>query len=93
MTTAGNSGNRSEADTIGMSQLHAGRPPEQMIKELLQNAFDEDVSTCTVRILLEPEGVLITVHDDGPGFDHIQDAYTLMGETPKRGNPEKRGTI
>ena len=29
--------------------------------------------------------------DDGPGFDHLPDAWTLMGNTPKRAGPLKRG--
>ena len=33
----------------------------------------------------------MTVEDDGAGFSNIEDAYTLMGHTAKRGDPEKRG--
>ena len=82
---------RFNVDTEGMRQLHANRNPEELIKELIQNAFDEEVSTCHIIVEKQADGVLITVTDDGPGFADITDAYTLMGETSKRMNAEKRG--
>ncbi len=91
MTTAHQSRERFEVDTAGMRQLHADRSPEQLIKELVQNAFDERAESCRVRILAREDGVLVTVEDDAPGFRDIRDAYTLMGDTPKRMDPEKRG--
>ena len=82
---------RFNVDTMGMRQLHENRRPEQLVKELIQNAFDEDIRMCTVKVTAETEGVRIVVEDDGPGFRDIRDAYTLMGDTPKRMNPEARG--
>ena len=77
--------------SAGMSQLHSGRRPDHLIKELVQNAFDENPKTCRVTVHSTPDGVLVTVSDDGPGFSDIANAYTLMADTPKRLNPEKRG--
>ena len=37
------------------------------------------------------DATLITVTDNGRGFWNIADAYTLMGDTPKRMYPTKRG--
>lgn len=82
---------RFQVSTQGMRQLHADRHPEQLIKELVQNAFDEETTTCDITLKHQPNGVLITVEDDGPGFSDISHAYTLMADTPKRLNPEKRG--
>ena len=82
---------RFNVDTDGMRQLHQNRRPEQLVKELIQNAFDEDARECAVQIMVELEGVRVIVEDDGPGFRDIRDAYTLMGDTPKRMNPEARG--
>ena len=82
---------RFEVDTQGMSQLHANRPPETIIRELVQNAFDEEAATCQLTIEEDPDGTMVTVLDDGPGFRDIRDAYTLMAETPKRMDPQKRG--
>ena len=82
---------RFNVDTLGMRQLHQNRQPEQLVKELVQNVFDEEATTCRVTVETLEEGVMVTVEDDGPGFRDIRDAYTLMGDTPKRMNPEQRG--
>ena len=91
MTNRNDALQRFNVNTEGMRQLHADRNPEELIKELVQNAFDEEVSTCQIVVEKQVDGVLITVTDDGPGFADIADAYTLMGETSKRMDPEKRG--
>ena len=85
--------NRFEVSTEGMRQLHEGRPLWQMVKELVANAWDEDITTCdaTIEYVLEDNNVRITVTDDGKGFTDIADAYTLMAPTPKRGIPGVRG--
>ncbi len=82
---------RFAVNTLGMRQLHAERHPEQLIKELIQNAFDEEASACGVTIQEKNGATTVTVEDDGPGFSDIANAYTLMGETQKRQDPEKRG--
>ena len=82
---------RFEVDTLGMRQLHLDRRPEQLVKELVQNVFDEEATRCRVTIKVEETGVKVIVEDDGPGFRDIRDAYTLMGDTPKRLDPERRG--
>ena len=91
MNVAHRSQERFEVDTAGMRQLHADRRPEQLVKELVQNAFDERAANCRVTVNHRKDGVFIAVEDDAPGFRDIKDAYTLMGETPKRMDPEKRG--
>ena len=80
----------------GMQQIHAGRPPWQLLKELIQNVWDEapPATICEVDIRPAPTGedmLRIRVADDGPGFANIADAWTLMGPTPKRHDPAKRG--
>ena len=82
---------RFEVDTLGMNQLHRDRQPEQLVKELVQNVFDEEATRCRVTIRAEEAGVKVVVEDDGPGFRDIRDAYTLMGDTPKRMDPKLRG--
>ena len=91
---------RLAVSTEGMRELHAARPPWSLVKELVQNSWDEapEASTCTVDVEplkkygKEDRGrTVIAVTDDGPGFRDITDAYTLMGATPKRGDPTKRG--
>ncbi len=88
---ATNGAARFEVNTEGMRQLHRNREPYQLVKELVQNVFDEEVTVCRVEIIPEIEGTRVTVEDDGPGFRDVRDAYTLMGDTPKRLDPERRG--
>ena len=78
----------------GLRQLHAGRAPWALVKELIQNAWDEapEATVCDVTIAAGADGTtVVAVEDDGPGFANISDAWTLMAETPKRGDPTKRG--
>ena len=78
-----------------MRELNSSREPWDLVKELIQNAWDEapDASECRVTVELQPDGsaTMVTVQDDGRGFSDISDAYTLMGHTDKRLQPTKRG--
>lgn len=81
---------------LGMREIHAGRPPWQLLKELVQNVWDEAPEATICRVEIRPadtgEDLLsVRVEDDGPGFADIADAWTLMKHTPKRENPSQRG--
>lgn len=81
---------------LGMQEIHADRPPWQLVKELIQNVFDEapPATVCQVTITNPPEeptATRIIVADDGPGFADIKDCWTLLKPTPKRQDPTKRG--
>ena len=79
----------------GMRELNANRQPWDLVKELIQNAWDEAPYASECRVFVEPQpdgnATMVTVRDDGPGFRDISDAYTLMGHTDKRLQPTKRG--
>ena len=78
----------------GMREQHAGRAPWELVKELVQNAWDEAPEATLCRIDIHSSGEVhtaVTVYDNGPGFADISDAYTLMKSTPKRQDPTKRG--
>ena len=78
----------------GLRELNAGRAPWTLVKELIQNAWDEapEATRCDVTITPRRDGTTaIAVEDDGPGFAEISDAWTLMANTPKRAEPTKRG--
>ena len=78
----------------GLRQLHAGRAPWTLVKELIQNAWDEapEATLCDVTITPEANGTtVVCVEDDGPGFADVSHAWTLMAETAKRADPNKRG--
>lgn len=80
---------------LGMRELNSGRQPWDLVKELIQNAWDEApfATECRVTVEPQPEGntTMVTVEDDGRGFSDIADAYTLMGQTDKRLDHKKRG--
>jgi len=82
---------RFELDSDGMRALHEGRPLWQLIKELVANSWDEQITQCEVIVNHSPRRIQISVADDGPGFSDIADAYTLMAHTPKRSKPTVRG--
>ena len=86
---------RFSVSQLGMWELNIGREPWDLIKELIQNAWDEVPSTTECRVTVEPRpdenATKISVEDDGPGFRDITDAYTIMGPTYKRLDPIKRG--
>ena len=83
---------RFEVSTEGMRELQSGREPWQLAKELIANAWDESTTKCEVIIKsLAPRKAILSVYDDGDGFSNIADAWTLMGHTDKRGDPNVRG--
>lgn len=83
---------RFSVSSMGMKELHKGRTPESLVKELVQNVWDEETTICRIKVQHQSRNrVLVSVEDDGEGFRNIDDAYTLMGETVKRSDPEKRG--
>ena len=79
----------------GMRALNIGREPWDLVKELIQNAWDEApfATACQVKVEPQPDGnrTMVIVEDNGSGFSDITDAYTLMGHTSKRLLPTKRG--
>lgn len=81
-----------QVDLEGFAALQAGRPAWNFVRELVSNAWDEEITACSVTI--EKEGnklAVIRIIDDGPGFADLKDAYTLFGHTPKRSDPTVRG--
>jgi len=86
---------RFAVSNLGMRQIHAGRPPWMLMKELVQNVWDEAPETTICRVDIRPANtgehlLSVRVEDDGPGFADIADAWTLMKHTPNHENPSKR---
>jgi len=82
-----------EVSREGLKELQAGKPKDFVVRELVQNAWDEETTNCYLRITRLGNGVTeITVEDDSPeGFRDITHAFTLFAPTYKRSDPEKRG--
>jgi hypothetical protein len=83
-----------DVDKAGLAKLLAGRSKAFVVFELLQNAWDQNVTEVDVTIAPAPgtRHAQITVVDDDPeGFADLRDAYTLFAESEKKGNVAQRG--
>jgi hypothetical protein len=81
-------------DKAGLAKLLAGRSKAFLLYELLQNAWDQNVTRvdATLEPVPDTRNVQITVVDDDPeGFADLRDAYTLFAESQKKGNAAQRG--
>jgi len=84
-----------EVDKRGLEKVLARRGKAFAALELVQNAFDENVSAVHVRIesISGSKGYhRIVVEDDSPeGFADLSHAYTLFAESKKKSDPNQRG--
>lgn len=81
-----------EVSKEGLKVLQAGKPKHFIIRELVQNAWDENITHCEVNLNYSKREAQIKVIDDSPeGFRDLADAFTLFKATYKRKEPEKRG--
>lgn len=81
-----------EVSREGLKELQAGKPKHFIARELIQNAWDEQIKTCLFNANWENGLAIIEVEDDNPtGFRDISDAFTLFKTTTKRSDPTKRG--
>lgn len=81
-----------EVSRQGLKTLQAGKPKHHIVRELIQNAWDENITYCEVSLVYAKGEVQIKVVDDSlEGFRDLADAYTLFKETQKRPDPTKRG--
>lgn len=82
-----------EVSRKGLRELQAGKPKDFILKELIQNAWDEDgITYCRIRAYKNPGIATISIEDDAPeGFKDLSHAFTLFSPTYKRSDPKKRG--
>jgi hypothetical protein len=82
-------------DTEGLRQLYSGKSKTIIVRELVQNPWDEDIKNCYLTISPSKYGkITIQVEDDSPiGFRNLEDAYKMFGFSYKRDNPNKRGRM
>lgn len=79
----------------GLRKLLSRRGKEFAIYELVQNAWDEEITEVQVMLTRPIHGrSTLVVTDDSPnGFRDLTDAYTMYAESYKKANPEKRGAF
>lgn len=81
-----------KVDVKGLRELQAGKPKWTIIRELLANALDEEITECKITFSYEGRKATIIVEDDCPeGFVDLSDSFTLFKTTRKRLNPNQRG--
>lgn len=83
-----------EVDKDGLAKLIEKRGKHRAVFELIQNAWDQNVTS--VQVALNPiqnkPCVEIVVTDDDPeGFMDLSHAFTMFAESNKKGDPGKRG--
>lgn len=84
-----------DVDLDGLRKLLDRRGKETVIYELIQNAWDEDITEVRVELTRPAFGISeLTVTDDSPtGFRDLTHAHTMYAESYKKGNPQKRGAF
>ena len=83
-----------DIDKQGLAKILARKGKAFAALELLQNAWDQDVTAVELR-LEKPAGsrtAILTVIDDDPnGFSDLGHAFTLFADSAKKSDPTKRG--
>ena len=81
-----------EIDKKGLQQVQSEKDKFFIIKELVSNSFDEDISICDLNIKKESSVADIDVYDNSEnGFRDLADSYTMFAPSYKKGIVEKRG--
>lgn len=79
-------------DKEGLKALQLGKNKSYVPRELIANAWDENITFCKVETAYENGSAKLSVEDDSPeGFKDLADSYTLFKHTNKRSNPNQRG--
>lgn len=80
-------------DTKGLSKMLSRNGIGWIAKELLQNAWDQNVTQVdmTIESIGHGKGKIVITDDDPVGFQDLNHSYTLFAESNKRGNPNLRG--
>ncbi len=83
-----------KVDHRGLAKILERKGKEFVLFELVQNAWDQQVTRVDVSLTKAPGSrtAVLRVEDDDPnGFAELQHAWTLFAESSKKGNAEKRG--
>ena len=80
-------------DTKGLSKLTSRNGLDWLAAELIQNAWDQEVSTVdmTIETIGHGKGRITVTDDDPQGFLDLTHAYTLFAESNKKGDATLRG--
>lgn len=84
-----------DVDMDGLKKILERRGKELAVYELVQNAWDENVTKVEVTLTRPVNGRSeLVVTDDSPeGFRDLTDSYTMFAESYKKADPQKRGAF
>jgi hypothetical protein len=83
-----------EVDVTNMRKIHGARDKIFIIREMVQNAWDEDITRVDITLTPPDENghSTIRVIDDSPhGWATLAHSYTMYAESAKADDPTKRG--
>jgi len=83
-----------EVDRTGLRKLIEDKGPAAVVVELIQNAWDQDVTRVDVTLQMlpgKPVAEIVVEDDDPAGFEELDHSFTLFAESGKKADPEKRG--
>lgn len=75
----------------GWKRMNAGRPPYELVKELVQNIMDEDFSIATIDFWIDDDGFHVVAEDDVNGGIVDYNLITTVFLTGKEDSHLKRG--
>jgi hypothetical protein len=81
-------------DNAGLAKLLARRGKEFIVFELVQNAWDQNVTRVEITLTKQPgaRDALLRVEDDDPeGFSNLTHSFTLFANSDKKSNVQQRG--
>jgi hypothetical protein len=82
-----------EIDELAFRRANQGRPLAHLVRELIQNTFDEDARFCHVKVQEIPDGLKIEVEDGVKrGIRRLEEVFTIFA-SGKRDDPTKRGRL
>jgi hypothetical protein len=83
-----------DVDKVGLGKLLNRKGKKFVLFELIQNAWDQNVTRVDITLTKDPGSryATISIEDDAPdGFRDLSHAWTLFAESDKKGDVRKRG--
>lgn len=81
-------------NTAGLAKILARRGKQFTVFELVQNAWDQNVTRVEITLTKQPgaRDALLRVEDDDPeGFSNVTHSFTLFADSDKKSNVRQRG--
>lgn len=86
-------GNVFDVDPEGFREQNAGRPPAHLVRETIQNVFDEQSTQLDVTVKKYQDGVHVIVEDDVDGGIRDPKLIFTIWLSDKKDSPVKRGRM